>query len=325
MKALKVGDPMGDANIGPRVSGLEVDKLKAMVGQAVSDGAETLLDMAPARGRARARPLVLSDRLLRGVERRGDHAPGDVRRPVIAAMPVDDFDRALAHANDSEYGLSAYVFTRDHRCRIMRCVNELNSARSISTAPRARARTAHHVGYGKSGIGGEDGKHGIEGFLRKKTLYNSFARLSLYPPPRGGAARSLGLKDLDDAGRSPDGLDMREAAPVAVDVEMLEHQRHLAPELRDLRHIGRVSRLPSPGTTSSRWNEIRPGPPCITISLAWTGDDPGAEQGEGVADHPPRVEIEPGRDDHVGGVDMGAELRPVDRLQQLQVVLGRDR
>lgn len=173
VKGLRVGDPTTDVNIGPRVSGLEVDKLKAMVAQAVGDKATTLVDMTPAEGAPERGhwfyPAVFSV-ASNDVEIMRQETFG----PVIAAMPVDDFDQALAYANDSEYGLSAYVFTRDHR-RIMRCVNELEFGEIYVNRASGESPHGHHVGYGKSGIGGEDGKHGIEGFLRKKTLYNSFA------------------------------------------------------------------------------------------------------------------------------------------------------
>ena len=94
--------------------------------------------------------------------------------PVIAAMAVTDFDQALAHANDSDYGLSAYVLTRDNR-RIMRCVNELSFGEIYVNRPLGESPHGFHTGYRRSGIGGEDGQHGIEGFMRKKTLYNNFA------------------------------------------------------------------------------------------------------------------------------------------------------
>jgi lactaldehyde dehydrogenase/glycolaldehyde dehydrogenase len=94
--------------------------------------------------------------------------------PVIAAMAADDFDQALSFANDSEYGLSAYVFTQDNR-RIMRSVTELEFGEIYVNRPSGESPHGFHTGYRKSGLGGEDGKHGIEGFLRKKTLYVNYA------------------------------------------------------------------------------------------------------------------------------------------------------
>ena len=87
--------------------------------------------------------------------------------PLIAAMAVDDFDQALAYANNSDYGLSAYLFTRDNR-KIMRAVNELEFGEIYVNRPSGESPHGFHTGFRNSGLGGEDGQHGIEGFMHKK-------------------------------------------------------------------------------------------------------------------------------------------------------------
>jgi lactaldehyde dehydrogenase/glycolaldehyde dehydrogenase len=57
----------------------------------------------------------------------------------------------------------------------MRLVRELNFGEIYVNRPGADAVHAHHSGYGDSGLGGEDGKYGIEGYLRKKTVYVNWA------------------------------------------------------------------------------------------------------------------------------------------------------
>ena len=94
--------------------------------------------------------------------------------PVIAAMPVDSFEQAIAYANDSDFGLSAYLFTRDNRL-IMRAVNELHFGEIYMNRPSGESPHGFHTGYRRSGIGGEDGQHGVEGYMRKKTMYNNYA------------------------------------------------------------------------------------------------------------------------------------------------------
>ena len=89
-------------------------------------------------------------------------------------MPVDGFDQAAAYANDSDYGLSAYLFTQDNR-PIMRAVNELHFGEIYMNRPSGESPHGFHTGYRKSGLGGEDGHHGLEGYLRKKTMYNNCA------------------------------------------------------------------------------------------------------------------------------------------------------
>jgi lactaldehyde dehydrogenase/glycolaldehyde dehydrogenase len=174
VKALRVGDPTeAESQIGPRISDLEVQKLKTMVTQALAQGATTLSETTltgPLFGKGNwFSPTVLSvpsnDLAIMREETFG---------PVIAAMSVSDFDQALACANDSDYGLSAYVFTRDNR-KIMRCVKELHFGEIYINRPSGESPNGFHTGYRKSGLGGEDGPHGIEGYMRKKTMYNNYA------------------------------------------------------------------------------------------------------------------------------------------------------
>lgn len=174
VQALQVGDPTRDTSqVGPRISDIEVQKLKGMVSQALAQGATTLVetkltDTMFGKGHWFS-PTVLSvpsnDLAIMQEETFG---------PVIACMSVSDFDQAIAYANDSDFGLSAYVFTRDNR-KIMRCVKELAFGEIYINRPSGESPNGFHTGYRKSGLGGEDGPHGIEGFMRKKTMYNSFA------------------------------------------------------------------------------------------------------------------------------------------------------
>ena len=94
--------------------------------------------------------------------------------PIIPAMTVKDFDEGLALANDSAYGLSAYVFTKDLR-RLMRLSRDLNFGEIYVNRQGGDAVQAYHSGYRHSGLGGEDGKYGLDGYLRKKTIYVNYA------------------------------------------------------------------------------------------------------------------------------------------------------
>lgn len=57
----------------------------------------------------------------------------------------------------------------------MRSMNELSFGEIYVNRASGESPHGFHTGYRKSGLGGEDGKHGIEGFMRKKTLYNNYA------------------------------------------------------------------------------------------------------------------------------------------------------
>jgi lactaldehyde dehydrogenase/glycolaldehyde dehydrogenase len=95
--------------------------------------------------------------------------------PIAPVMKVASVDEALKLANQSDYGLSAYLFTNGNR-NIMRCLAELEFGEIFVNRGAGESVHAFHAGYKLSGIGGEDGKHGIEGYLRKKTMYNNFSQ-----------------------------------------------------------------------------------------------------------------------------------------------------
>ena len=112
--------------------------------------------------------------VLTGVDNQMDIMQREIFGPVVPALRVASFDQALALANDSAYGLSAYVFTKDLR-RLMRLVRELSFGEIYVNRPGADAVHAYHAGYRQSGLGGEDGRYGVEGYLRKKTIYVNYA------------------------------------------------------------------------------------------------------------------------------------------------------
>ncbi|MFM0052524.1 aldehyde dehydrogenase family protein [Caballeronia grimmiae] len=172
VKALRVGDPMTDVNIGPRISKGEVEKLRQISAKALDQGATKLWEHEGgaeifSRGNW-FMPTIFSvpSNDLRIMK---DETFG----PMVAAMKVSDFEEALSYANESNYGLSAYVFTESN-ARIMRCTGELNFGEIYINRPGGESVHGFHTGYKMSGLGGEDGKHGIEGFMRKKTMYNRF-------------------------------------------------------------------------------------------------------------------------------------------------------
>jgi lactaldehyde dehydrogenase/glycolaldehyde dehydrogenase len=173
VKTLKVGDPTAaSSQIGPRISKVEVQKLQAMVTRALEQKATPLFSLKAddamfSKGHW-AFPTVLgvksNDVAIMKEETFG---------PAIAAMPVDSFEQAIAFANDSDYGLSAYLFTRENRL-IMRAVNELQFGEIYVNRPSGESPHGFHTGYRRSGLGGEDGQHGVEGYMRKKTMYNNY-------------------------------------------------------------------------------------------------------------------------------------------------------
>ena len=161
-------------DIGPKFSGPELDKVDRMVQAAIKAGAKALTGGSRLTEGEFARGHWFEPTVLTAVDNRMPIMQDEVFGPVIPLMTVTDFDEGLRLANESRYGLSAYVFTKDMR-RLMRLVRELKFGEIYVNRPGGDAVHAHHAGLRHSGIGGEDGKYGLDAYFQKKTIYVNFA------------------------------------------------------------------------------------------------------------------------------------------------------
>jgi aldehyde dehydrogenase (NAD+) len=95
--------------------------------------------------------------------------------PVLAVMAFDSEDEAVALANNTEYGLSAYVQTHDLN-RAQRLIRRLNAGTVfINRATPAFLAASPFGGLGLSGFGREGGRAGLEEFIRIKGVGVSIA------------------------------------------------------------------------------------------------------------------------------------------------------
>ncbi|MFC3074078.1 aldehyde dehydrogenase [Shinella pollutisoli] len=177
-RSLRLGDPLSEqTDLGPKVSARELEKVERIVEAAIGAGAEAVLkggrpDTPPVAGGYWMTPTVLT-----GVEPAMPIMQDEIFGPVVPIMKVADFDEALAIANDSRYGLSAYLFTNDFS-KIMRAVNDVNFGEVYINRVGPESLQGFHNGYRNSGLGGDDGVHGLEAFLRKKTVYANYSGTS---------------------------------------------------------------------------------------------------------------------------------------------------
>lgn len=172
--ALTIGMPLTDPDLGPKVSAGEVAKVEALTQASIDAGAEVLLRGGPLREGAFAKGNWISPTVLLATSNDIPVMQDEIFGPVVAAMVVDSFEEALALANDSDYGLSAYVWTQDRR-RLMAAAANLNFGEIYCNRTNGELVQGFHSGWGLSGLGGEDGKHGFDGYLRKKTMYLNWA------------------------------------------------------------------------------------------------------------------------------------------------------
>jgi lactaldehyde dehydrogenase/glycolaldehyde dehydrogenase len=169
-RGLRIGDPLTNPDLGPKISGGEVDKVAEIVGSTVAAGAEVLLEGGPLREGDFARGHWYAPTVLKLRDNSAPAMRQEIFGPVVPAMTVGSFEEALSLANDSEYGLSAYVYSRNLK-NLMRLVDGLDFGEIYFNRTNGELIQGFHTGWKQSGLGGEDGKYGFDGYLRKKTMY----------------------------------------------------------------------------------------------------------------------------------------------------------
>ncbi|GFE94086.1 aldehyde dehydrogenase [Acetobacter persici] len=169
--ALKVGNPLdAETDMGPKVSEQELEKVHAMVEKALSQGAKLETGGQRLKGGIYDKGFFYAPTLLTNVKEGMDIIQNEVFGPVMLLTKVTDFEDALRQANDCRYGLSAYVFTQDLKT-IMRISSDLNFGEIYVNREGGEAPQGFHHGYKDSGLGGEDGKYGLEAYVQTKTIY----------------------------------------------------------------------------------------------------------------------------------------------------------
>ncbi len=173
-KKLRVGDPMQpNTDIGPKVNQMELEKIERMVKRAHEQGAQIVMGGARPQGDQFSKGFWYAPTVLTEVRNEMDIMQQEIFGPITPIMPFDDFEQAIAYANDSKYGLSAYLFTNDMK-KIMRAVQAIRFGELYINKIGPEQFQGFHTGYRLSGQGGEDGPHGLARYFRKRTVYVNY-------------------------------------------------------------------------------------------------------------------------------------------------------
>jgi succinate-semialdehyde dehydrogenase / glutarate-semialdehyde dehydrogenase len=166
MGALKLGrgtEP--DVKVGPLIDESQQQKVKELVDDAVAKGAETVVGGHIPDGRG----YFYEPTVLRNISDDARVLTEEIFGPVA---PVKDFsseEEAIAAANDTEYGLVAYVFTRDIK-RALRVCEGLETGMIGLNQGMVSNVGAPFGGVKQSGLGREGGHWGLEEFLETKYI-----------------------------------------------------------------------------------------------------------------------------------------------------------
>ncbi|MFI8576175.1 aldehyde dehydrogenase [Rossellomorea aquimaris] len=168
MKNTAVGDPTNrDNDIGPLVNKDRLETVTEMVNTAVENGAKILTGGKPLN---MDKGFYYEPTILVDVKQDMEIIQEEIFGPVLPIMTYKDFDEVIELANDTEYGLSSSIFSENLH-EIMRAANELRYGETFVNRENFEAINGFHAGRGQSGIGGADGKHGLNEYLETHVVY----------------------------------------------------------------------------------------------------------------------------------------------------------
>jgi acyl-CoA reductase-like NAD-dependent aldehyde dehydrogenase len=162
--AIRTGDPFEpETKLSAMITSSEAERVEAWVQEAVVDGAR--LVTGGGRDGAVFEPTVVAD-----VDPSMRISRGELFGPAVAVTPVSGIDEALAIANDSAYGLSAGIFTRDVNAAL-RFAREAEAGNvHVNWTPLWRADLQPYGGFKRSGIGREGPRYAVEEMTETKTV-----------------------------------------------------------------------------------------------------------------------------------------------------------
>lgn len=168
MKQVKAGDPSlyTDVDMGPLIDAAALDSIEKKVEKAIQQGAKLLCG----GHRIGDKGYFYAPTLLDEATQTMDIVREETFGPVLPVVAYSEVDEAISWANDCEYGLTSSVYTQnlDQAFRMMR---SLKFGETYINRENFEAMQGFHAGWRKSGIGGADGKHGLEEYLQTHVVY----------------------------------------------------------------------------------------------------------------------------------------------------------
>ena len=168
--AAAVGDPSNEGtHIGPLVSDIQFDRVQTLIKAAVGEGARLLVG-GPGKPAGFETGYFVKPTIFADVSNDMRIAREEVFGPVLAIIPFDTEEEAIAIANDTIYGLAAYIQTSDPQ-RAERVASQLRAGMvHVNGGPHRYG--SPFGGYKRSGNGREGGKFGLEDYQEIKTVHH---------------------------------------------------------------------------------------------------------------------------------------------------------
>jgi acyl-CoA reductase-like NAD-dependent aldehyde dehydrogenase len=170
IEAVTVGDPFDPAvAMGPVVNEAACDRILGVIARAVDEGAGKLLTGGNRLGGDLAAGYFIAPTVFGDADHESSLAREEIFGPVLSVLRFGDEHEVVEKANDSPFGLSAYVHTRDG-ARAQRVARQLDVGTVIVNNFPGMSPGAPFGGVKQSGFGREGGRAGIEEFVRRKNV-----------------------------------------------------------------------------------------------------------------------------------------------------------
>jgi lactaldehyde dehydrogenase/glycolaldehyde dehydrogenase len=172
MRNVKYGSPLEDETIdmGPLVSKQQLEQVEAAVAKAIKDGATLVVGGKRAD---RGVGFYFEPTVLINCKQSTDIMQKETFGPVLPIATFKDLDEAIELANDSDFGLTSSIYTQNIDVA-MRACKEIKFGETYVNRENFEAMQGFHAGWRKSGIGGADGKHGLEEYLQTHVVYMQY-------------------------------------------------------------------------------------------------------------------------------------------------------
>ena len=171
-ESITVGDPNGNAKMGPVVSEVQWNKIQTLIKKGIDEGA-TLVTGGVGRPEGLDKGYYVKPTVFANVTNDMSIAKEEIFGPVVSILGYNTVDEAVAVGNDTEYGLAAYISGTDP-AKIRDVASRLRAGQ-VSINGAGGDLMAPFGGYKMSGNGREWGDHGFAEFLETKAVlgYNT--------------------------------------------------------------------------------------------------------------------------------------------------------
>ena len=174
-RSMKLGAGVDDPDMGPIISKRQLETIEQYVAVGQQEGARVAAGGRRPAGPALPGGFYYEPTLLTGVTRGMRVAQEEIFGPVLAILPFDTIEEAVAIANDSEYGLVAGVWTRDIN-KAMALVTRIKSGQVfVNTYGAGGGVEMPFGGYKKSGYGREKSLEALASYTQTKNVCIKFA------------------------------------------------------------------------------------------------------------------------------------------------------